>query len=71
MKIIKVQSEIIVNIQDGRTNIDETILGVEMALNGHYQNALQPAGNTTRPDHLENPDKIGLRFHFHGIEEVK
>ena len=53
------------------TNIDETILGVEMALNGHYQNALQPAGNTTRPDHLENPDKIGLRFHFHGIEEVK
>ena len=71
MKRIKVQSEIIVNIQDGRTNIDETILGVEMALNGHYQNALQPAGNTTRPDHLENPDKIGLRFHFHGIEEVK
>lgn len=71
MKRIKVQADIIITITDDRTDITGTVLGVELALNGHYQNALQPEGITTRPEHIENPDKVGLRFHFHGMEEKK
>lgn len=68
MKRVKVMTEILISIQDDRTNIAETILAIETALNAFYYRVLEQ--DSSWPDGIITPDKIGLRFHFNKIEGV-
>jgi hypothetical protein len=64
MKEIKIKADILVKLPDDCTDVDLTILELEVALNTNWQTAI-------RLSNMDYAKRMGVRFHFKEREKEK